>query len=94
MSPANAATEAPPRNITVNLLARSASVTGTIVVGEYVNYGFRFLRADHSLLGGRWIGDAKAGQSLGDTIYGAFTLQEAIRLVERNEKAGDNALIM
>jgi len=83
-----------PHNVTVNLLAKSDSVTGTIVVGEYVEQGFRFLRADHSILGGRWIGERRYGAPIGESIYGAFTLQEAIRMVERNEKAGDNALVM
>ena len=72
-----------PVNITVNLLARADSVTGTIVVGECLEKGFRFLRVDHSLLGGRWIGDKTYGALLGESIYGAFTLQEAVRLVKR-----------
>lgn len=80
--------------MTVNLLARSDSVTGTIVVGEYAELGFRFLRADHSILGGRWIVDSQRGKFLGESIYGAFTLQEGIRLVERNERPGENALVM
>jgi hypothetical protein len=83
-----------PHNVTVNLLAKSDSVTGTIVVGEYVEQGFRFMRADHSILGGRWIGEMRYGAPIGESIYGAFTLQEAIRMVERDEKAGDNALVM
>ncbi|KAG8844474.1 hypothetical protein FRB91_002595 [Serendipita sp. 411] len=84
-----------PRNVTVNLLARTDSVTGAIVVGEYVEEGIRFLRADHSILGGRWIGDRAHGESLGDSIYGAFTQQEAVRMVKRESaKEGDNALII
>ena len=83
-----------PHNVTVNLLAKCDSVTGTIVVGEYVERGFRFLRADHSILGGRWIGKMTQGAPIGESIYGAFTLQEAIRMVERDQKAGDNALVM
>ena len=80
--------------MTVNLLARSDSVTGTIVVGEYVEGRYRFLRADHSLLGGRWISTQPGGAPLGDSVYGAFALQEAIRLVERDEKKGENTLVM
>jgi hypothetical protein len=83
-----------PHNVTVNLLARSDSVTGTIVVGEYVEQGFRFLRADHSILGGRWIGKMRHGAPIGESIYSAFTLQEAVRMVERDETQGDNALVM
>ncbi|KAG1752575.1 uncharacterized protein EDB91DRAFT_1103330 [Suillus paluster] len=53
----------------------------------------RYLRASHSLLGGVWIGDKVAtlddfppltdqrGTPLGDSIYSAFVLQEAVRLV-------------
>jgi hypothetical protein len=93
MSPKNIFAELP-RNVTVNLLAKSDSVTGTIVTGEYVEQGFRFLRADHSILGGRWIGEMRHGAPIGESIYGAFTLQEAIRMVERDEKPGDNALVM
>ena len=72
---------------------------------DYSN-SFRFLRADHSLLGGRWIGEkvytkeptAKPltdaeGTKLGDSIYSAFVLQEAVRLHERPGKQ-ENALIM
>lgn len=82
-----------PRNVTVNLLARSDSVTGTIVVGESVEDGFRFLRADHSILGGRWIGDKTYGAPLGESVYGAFTLQEAVRLVKREHvKESENVL--
>jgi hypothetical protein len=83
-----------PHSITVNLLARSDSVTGTILVGENVDDGYRFLRADHSLLGGRWIGEKTHGNPMGESIYGAFVLQEAIRLVEREEHEEENALIM
>lgn len=54
----------------------------------------RYLRADHSILGGVWIGskaqsmDGKnavatdaAGTPLGDSIYSTFVLQEAARFV-------------
>ncbi|KIM27045.1 hypothetical protein M408DRAFT_172974 [Serendipita vermifera MAFF 305830] len=89
-----APTDETPRNVTVKLLARSDSVTGTIVVGEYAEMGFRYLRADHSILGGRWILNSNQGPRLGESIYGAFTLQEAIRLIERDEKEGENALVI
>ncbi|KAI0068717.1 hypothetical protein BV25DRAFT_1873861 [Artomyces pyxidatus] len=58
-------------------------------------FSLRYLRAGHSLLGGVWIGDRMttrsqapiatldvAGTQLGDSIYSAFNLQEAIRLVD------------
>ncbi|KZT74406.1 S-adenosyl-L-methionine-dependent methyltransferase [Daedalea quercina L-15889] len=54
----------------------------------------RYLRAGHSLLGGNWMGEdvirrgplavhRETGEMLGDSVYNAFVLQEAIRLVER-----------
>jgi len=70
----------------------------------------RYLRASHSLLGGVWIGDRVAtfndappvvdsqGTPLGDSIYAAFVLQEAARLVDSTELGKDgkwkNTLIM
>src|ERR1700733_1991980 len=57
----------------------------------------RFLRASHSILGGVWIGkevitlgDEPAvvdsfGAQLGDSIYSAFVLQEAVRLINSTE---------
>lgn len=54
----------------------------------------RFLRADHSILGGVWVGDKAhsidgrtpvnfdaSGAGLGDSIYSTFVLQEAARFV-------------
>lgn len=68
----------------------------------------RYLRAGHSLLGGNWMGEdvikrgplaiqRETGEMLGDSIYNAFVLQEAIRLVERSqrdESEQENALVM
>jgi len=80
----------------VNLLARADSCTGTIVVAEDVKQGSRYLRADHSLLGGVWVGEKAFGNEFGDSIYSAFILQEAIRLTkrERVDRGEENALIM
>ncbi|GJJ08614.1 hypothetical protein Clacol_002833 [Clathrus columnatus] len=69
----------------VRVLAQKESTTGLILTGEYIEKSFRFLRADHSLLGGRWIGskvtpDSRNNQ--GDSIYSTFVLQEAVRLIE------------
>ena len=72
----------------MRILARTHSVTGLILVGEHVEEGFRFMRADHSLLGGRWVGKkavTEAKDGLGDTIYATFVLQEAARLVKREK---------
>lgn len=70
----------------------------------------RYLRASHSLLGGVWIGDKiyardpskyifkdEAGTPLGDTVYTAFVVQEAVRLFEiegRSFEQGEHALLM
>jgi hypothetical protein len=59
----------------------------------------RYLRASHSILGGVWIGDNVStrdnsaplldaeGTPLGDSIYSAFVLQEAVRLVDTTDRA-------
>lgn len=59
----------------------------------------RYLRASHSILGGVWIGDNVStransaplldaeGTPLGDSIYSAFVLQEAVRLVDTSDRA-------
>jgi hypothetical protein len=60
---------------------------------------FRYLRASHSILGGVWIGDKVStrdnnppvldttGTPLGDSIYSAFVLQEAVRLIDPTDRA-------
>ncbi|KAJ3568828.1 hypothetical protein NP233_g5455 [Leucocoprinus birnbaumii] len=81
------------------------SVTGLIEVGETLPpldssendpmHSARYLRADHSLLGGVWMRDKAVsldgedsfvrdvyGTKLGDTVYSTFVLQEAARLVD------------
>jgi len=73
-------------------------------------HSIRYLRVSHSLLGGVWIGNEVAtlddfppltdpeGTPLGDSIYSAFVLQEAARLVNSTPqgKKGDwnHALMM
>lgn len=59
----------------------------------------RYLRASHSILGGVWIEDkisTRAGSApmldvegtpLGDSIYSAFVLQEAVRLIDTTDRA-------
>ncbi|KAH9049711.1 hypothetical protein EDB84DRAFT_1452714 [Lactarius hengduanensis] len=59
----------------------------------------RYLRASHSILGGVWIGDKISqrasgpafldakGTPLGDSIYSAFVLQEAVRLIDTRVRA-------
>lgn len=71
-------------------------------------HSLRYLRASHSLLGGVWMGGKVAtlddappqvdsyGTALGDSIYGTFVLQEAVRLVNSSSRAGkwERALVM
>ncbi|KAK7060415.1 hypothetical protein VNI00_001180 [Paramarasmius palmivorus] len=72
-------------------------------------HSVRFLRAAHSILGGVWMGPRVMNLGdgypqlmdsydtpLGDSIYGAFDLQEAARLVvrENHEEEKGKALIM
>lgn len=99
-------------NIPLRILSSIPSVTGRIVVGEFLpsdswvpgtsgQYptSFRYLRASHSILGGVWIGDNVStrdnsdptldatGTPLGDSIYSAFVLQEAVRLFDTSDRA-------
>ncbi|CAE6475218.1 hypothetical protein ACGC1H_005179 [Rhizoctonia solani] len=82
----------------VRVLARTDSTTGVVVVAENLVDKFRYLRCDHSLLGGMWIAGSRSplnSDGLGDSIYTAFVLQEAIRLVERpNHDSQDRSLII
>ena len=41
---------------TVRALAITHNISGLLFVGENIGESFRFLRVDHTLLGGRWIG--------------------------------------
>lgn len=81
-------------------------MTGWISVGEYDVPGpdnnhltMRYLRADHSLLGGLWVGRSRTELARGknarqrmtekevvrsaESVYGTFILQEIVRLVVR-----------
>ncbi|QRW25411.1 spermine/spermidine synthase [Rhizoctonia solani] len=83
----------------VRVLARTDSTTGVVVVAENLIDKFRYLRCDHSLLGGMWIAGSRSPlntHGLGDSIYTAFVLQEAIRIVERpdSRKEQDRSLII
>lgn len=81
---------------TIRVLDRAHSTTGLILVGEHVEEQFRFMRADHSLLGGRWVGKrvAPGTDGLGDSIYSTFVLQEAVRLAKRNSTGTERALFI
>ncbi|KAG8915699.1 hypothetical protein FRC01_003536 [Tulasnella sp. 417] len=105
------------KNETVKILAQKQSVTGLVQVAEDLDTGFRYMRCDHSLLGGVWVGEERIGSlkttrwenppaggtdlegvKLGDPIYSAFMLQDAMRLFERGPDApppeGQSALII
>lgn len=74
--------------------ARPQEGLGLLQVGENLSFpassaggrsGYRYLRADHSLLGGRWVGALaeRAGEEaggeeegVGDSIFSTFVLQE------------------
>jgi hypothetical protein len=81
-------------------LDRRESITGMITVVENSDLGYRVLKCDHSLLGGLWTGIQRKGGATeeeavdrADSVYSAFLLQEAIRLVNRPQRQ-DRALIM
>ncbi|KAG8697062.1 hypothetical protein FRC08_006761 [Ceratobasidium sp. 394] len=83
----------------VRVLARSDSTTGTVVIAENLVDNFRFMRCDHSLLGGVWTPGSRGriySNGLGDSIYTTFVVQEAVRLVNRpsHNKFQENALII
>ncbi|KAF8639772.1 hypothetical protein AX17_001032 [Amanita inopinata Kibby_2008] len=66
--------------------------------GESNVHSLRYLRASHSILGGVWMYDRvhilggeqpitdSYGTYLGDSIYAAFVLQDAVRLVNNTER--------
>lgn len=76
-------------------------VVGETAPGDETHSHMRYLRASHSLLGGVWINDRAwsvdasfavrdaAGIRLGDSIYTAFVLQEAVRLIDSTSRGND-----
>jgi hypothetical protein len=79
-------------------LDRRESVTGMLSVVENIEAGYRVLKCDHSLLGGLWTGIKRrelanrgiSGMELdrrsvdeAESVYSAFLLQEAVRLIQR-----------
>ncbi|KAI9337360.1 S-adenosyl-L-methionine-dependent methyltransferase [Zopfochytrium polystomum] len=81
------------RAYNVSLLARQESLTGYVSVLQVrVDGGkeaFRVMRCDHSLLGGEWLPTAharKKGQTQRETVFSAFVLLEAVRLIEHPAK--------
>nr|XP_019001214.1 uncharacterized protein I203_06410 [Kwoniella mangroviensis CBS 8507]OCF64675.1 hypothetical protein I203_06410 [Kwoniella mangroviensis CBS 8507] len=81
-------------NGTLRLISSERSLTGQVVVAENLKDGYRFLRCDHSILGGRWIREvddrqAKGGKRTeqGDSIFATFNLQEIAVLAHRSESS-------
>ena len=76
-------------------------VVGETAPGNEAYSQIRYLRASHSLLGGVWMNDRAmsmnaslatrdaAGNQLGDSIYAAFVLQEAVRLINSTSRGDD-----
>ncbi|KAF3903655.1 hypothetical protein AA313_de0206331 [Arthrobotrys entomopaga] len=90
-----------PLNFTV--LARQESNTGYISVLENQKAQYRFLRCDHSILGGVWLmhhpelaKKKKNPDHLREPIYAVFVMLEAIRLIDppARERKNPNALII
>lgn len=52
---------------TLRILHSEQSLTGQIVIADNVRDGYRFMRCDHSILGGRWtreVPDGKGGSQM------------------------------
>jgi len=76
-------------------------VVGETAPGNEHYSSMRYLLASHSLLGGVWISERAnsmdaglatydaAGNQLGDSIYTAFVLQEAVRLINSTSREDD-----
>ena len=74
-------------NAPLRVLSSVPSVTGRIVVGEELKHGLRYLRADHSILGGVWIGERHLRRRMdtGDDVGGLGVVTDA-----KGEPLGDS----
>jgi len=94
----------PSGNVTILSSKQSTTgiiVVGETVPGNEPHSRIRYLRASHSLLGGVWTNERTvfmdaglathdaAGNQLGDSIYSAFVLQEAVRLINSTSRGND-----
>ena len=94
----------PSGNVTILSSKQSVTgiiVVGETAPGDESTSGMRYLRASHSLLGGVWTNERAmsmdtapvtydaAGNRLGDSIYSAFVLQEAMRLINSTSRGDD-----
>ncbi|KAK2754425.1 hypothetical protein FQN54_007069 [Arachnomyces sp. PD_36] len=69
------------------LIDRQDSLTGHISVLDNLKDEFRVMRCDHSLLGGEWLISEKRRQKVKEPIYAIFTMLEAVRLIEGEDKS-------
>ncbi|WVO22090.1 uncharacterized protein IAS62_003415 [Cryptococcus decagattii] len=73
----------------LRVLSSEQSLTGRVVVGDNLKQGYRFLRCDHSILGGRWFREREINGEktveLGDSIFAVFNLQEVMTLAHRSD---------
>lgn len=76
-----------PTHSNLRILNSTNSITGQIVVGEIFpgkdspySRPIRYLRADHSLIGGVWLDPNSL--DIVQSIYPAFFVQEAVRLID------------
>lgn len=88
-------------SVTGKIVVGDILPTDTREPGTLESYpsSLRYLRASHSILGGVWIGDKISqrasgaplldakGTPLGDSIYSAFVLEEAVRLIDTSDRA-------
>lgn len=94
----------PSGNVTILSSKQSITgiiVVGETGEGNEPHSQMRYLRASHSLLGGVWMNERAmsmdaslstydaAGNMLGDSIYTAFVLQEAVRLINSTSRGND-----
>lgn len=74
------------------LLTRQWSNTGYLSILENVDANYRVMRCDHSLLGGEWQLTPQRrsqGWKISESIYAAFHMLEAVRLMEVEPKIED-----
>ena len=94
----------PSGNVTILSSKQSTTgiiVVGETAPGNEPHSQMRYLRASHSLLGGVWTNERAvgmdesfvvydaAGNRLGDSIYTAFILQEAVKLITSTSRGDD-----
>lgn len=96
--------EAPFEKAGIRVLSSNESISGRVVVADSsvtsennATHSLRYLRADHSILGGVWIRNRETAEGntvdLGDSIFAAFPLQE-IAVLTKPEDAKGSALVL